>query len=84
MNPGRKGANRARAQKANKFIVDDHFTKLQKLLANNNLLDFPEKFKTWMRRNVGYTYLKIHRYLQKKGPSAYTLLEKNMAKMLLL
>ena len=35
--------NLDRVQKINKFIVEDHFAKLQKLLVDNNSLDFPEK-----------------------------------------
>lgn len=35
--------NHAQAQKLNKFIVGDHFEKLRKIFADNNLLDFPEK-----------------------------------------
>ena len=35
--------NPARAQKVKKFIVEVHFTKLQKLLLDNNLLEFPRK-----------------------------------------
>ena len=35
--------NPARTEKLNKFIVNDHFEKLKKLVTENNLLKFPEK-----------------------------------------
>lgn len=59
--------NPARAQKINKFIVADHFEKLQKLLTNNNFLNFPEKIFNVDEKGCRLQLHKDPEVLAKKG-----------------
>ena len=50
----------------NKFIVEDHFAKLQKLLIDNNLLDPPEKIFNLDKKRCRLQLYKDSQVLAKK------------------
>ncbi|XP_063219165.1 tigger transposable element-derived protein 1-like [Bacillus rossius redtenbacheri] len=59
--------NPARAQKLNKFIVGDHFEKLQNVLAENKFLNFPEKIFNMDEKGCRLQLHKDPEVLAKKG-----------------
>ena len=60
--------NPARAQKLNKFIVDDHFKTLGAVLKKHNLLETPEKIFNMDEKGCGLNLHKEPKVLAQKGP----------------
>jgi hypothetical protein len=72
--------NPARAQKLNRFIVNDYFTKLEKIVADYQLFDKPDKIFSMDEKGC---QLSLHnqQFWRRKVANACTLLHRNTAKM---